>query len=488
MTGDVERLDFPDRGIVRVRDDQGEQILHVKGVLPGQRVQCLVTKKRSGSMSGRLLSVLSEAPGSVPSLCPHFKDCGGCAYLTLPYEESALLKEAQVKRLLSPLLSIQKEAPVWERLLTSPVTEEYRNKMEFTFGDAVKDGPLSLGLHKRGSFHDIVSVTDCRLVDADYRRILSATLSFFSPLYERGEVTYYHRMRQSGWLRHLLVRKARGTGEILVDLVTTSEAAAQAAAQEQGGRADTEALLAGFRNTLLSLAGDLDGRIAGILHTTNDAAADAVIDGGTKLLYGTDFFEEQLLGLSFRVTAFSFFQTNSAGAEVLYETVRRYVREACALTGEVGEDIASGTLGTVYDLYCGTGTITQLLSPVAKRVVGVELVAEAVAAAKESAARNGIGNCEFLSGDVLKLLDELTERPDLIVLDPPRDGIHPKALPKILSYGVPHIIYVSCKPTSLARDLPVFRQNGYEATRLVCVDQFPWTRHVETIVMLSQIH
>ena len=415
--------------------------------------------------------------------CPHFPDCGGCTYLKLPYEASARLKEDQVRQLLLPVLSAQERFAQWETLLTAPSPFAYRNKMEFSFGDAHKDGPLALGLHKRRSFHDIVSVTDCLIVDADYRRILQATLDFFSPLYERGEVSFYHRKKQGGWLRHLLVRKARGTGEILIDLVTTSKAPA-------AGALDAASLLAAYAHMLYELP--FDGVLAGVLHTVNDALSDAIIDQGTTVLYGKDSFEETLLGLRFTVTPFSFFQTNSAGAELLYETVRRYVREALGDSaaaqdaGAAAEQEAVTRTGTVYDLYCGTGTITQLLSPVAKRVVGVELVEEAVLAARESALRNGITNCTFIAGDVLKVLDTLTERPDLIVLDPPRDGIHPKALPKILAYGVPHIIYVSCKPESLARDLPFFLQQGYNVKRLVCADQFPWTKHCETICLMSR--
>ncbi|MBQ6733863.1 MAG: 23S rRNA (uracil(1939)-C(5))-methyltransferase RlmD [Lachnospiraceae bacterium] len=416
------------------------------------------------------------------SPCPHFPACGGCTYLKLPYEASARYKEEQVRQLLAPVLERQEHMPEWETMLPAPSPFAYRNKMEFTFGDEHKDGPLALGLHKRGSFHDILSVTDCLIVDADYRRILKATLDFFSPLYERGEVSYYHRKKQSGWLRHLLVRKAKGTGEILIDLVTTSGAPA-------AGTLDAASLLKAYAHMLYELP--FDGTLAGVLHTVNDALSDAIIDQGTTVLYGKDSFEESLLGLTFTVTPFSFFQTNSAGAALLYETVRRYVREAIGDTA-AAQDAADATeqnavarTGTVYDLYCGTGTITQLLSPAAKRVVGVELVEEAVEAAKESAARNGIDNCTFIAGDVLKVLDSLTEPPDLIVLDPPRDGIHPKALPKILAYGVPHIIYVSCKPASLARDLPFFLQQGYNVKRLVCADQFPWTKHCETVCLLS---
>ena len=193
----------------------------------------------------------------------------------------------------------------------------------------------------------------------------------------------------------------------------------------------------------------------------------------TELLYGQEYFYEELLGLKFKISTFSFFQTNSYSAEVLYQTARDYV-------GDLG-----GSDKTVFDLYSGTGTIAQLMAPAAGKVIGVEIVEEAVEAAKKNAAANGLDNCEFIAGDVLKVLDEVEEKPDMIILDPPRDGIHPKALPKIIAYGVDHIVYISCKPTSLVRDLEVFLENGYRVDKAVAVDQFPWTANVETVVLLS---
>ena len=323
--------------------------------------------------------------------------------------------------------------------------------MEFSFGDEYKDGPLALGMHKRGSFHDIVNVTECKIVDEDFRRIIKAVLEFAT---DTG-LPYYHRMRHTGFFRHLLVRKAVRTGEILIDLVTTSEA--------QLDEARLVEKLTGL---------SYDGKLAGILHTTNNSLADVVKDEGTKILYGQDYFYEELLGLKFKITPFSFFQTNSLGAEVLYETARSYI-------GETKDKV-------IFDLYSGTGTIAQILAPVAKKVVGVEIVEEAVEAAKENAALNGLDNCTFWAGDVLKVIDDLGEVPDLIVLDPPRDGVHPKALEKIIDFGVERMVYIACKPTSLARDLELLQGRGYQVERIGCVDLFPSTVHIETVVLLSQ--
>lgn len=458
VEGIVRRVEFPNKGIVETAE--GKVI--VKGVLPDQKVSVQIQKVRKDRAEGRLVEVLEEAKDAIDCPCIHFGKCGGCSYLTMPYVKELGLKEQQVRHLLKPALNRQTEKFTWEGIKTSPVKFAYRNKMEFSFGDEVMGGPLSLGMHKKGSIYDVVTVSGCRIVDDDYRSILSATLDYFSPMYERNEISFYHRMKQTGYLRHLLVRKAVRTGDILVDLVTTTQ---------------EEHDLEPYKEALLSLS--LTGKIVGILHTQNDSLADAVIDEGTEILYGQNYFYEYLLGLKFRITPFSFFQTNSLSAEVLYQTVRGYITSLFDQK-KIGKD------GVIYDLYSGTGTIAQLLAPVADKVIGVEIVEEAVEAAKENAKLNQLDNCEFIAGDVLKVLDSIEQKPDLIILDPPRDGINPKALTKIIGYGVPYMIYVSCKPTSLARDLEILQANGYVMSRAVAVDQFPWTSHVETVVLLTK--
>lgn len=463
--GVVERVDFPNKGIVRV----GDETCIVKNSLPGQKISLCVNKLRKGKAEGRLVEVIEKSPLECGSPCSHFGLCGGCTYLSLPYEEQLKIKEAQVYKLVKNALEKQSESYEWEGIKGSPVQFGYRNKMEFSFGDEYKDGPLSLGMHKRGSFYDVVAVTDCRIVDEDYRRILGGTLEFFR---EKG-TAYFHRLRHEGFLRHLLVRKAVKTGEILIALVTTT--------QWQGSEAETAQMIEEYKQLLLGM--QLDGKITGILHILNDSIADVVQSDETRVLYGQEYFYEELLGLKFKISTFSFFQTNSLGAEVLYDTVRDYVKWADEKSGEA-EGGQKGRI--VFDLYSGTGTIAQLMAPVAKKVIGVEIVEEAVVAAGENAKLNGLTNCEFIAGDVLKVLDEVEEKPDLIILDPPRDGIHPKALPKIIAYGVEYIVYVSCKPTSLARDLEVFMENGYHVERAVAVDQFPWTANCETVCLLSK--
>lgn len=453
--GVIQKVAFPNKCRIEV---EGKTVT-VKNGVPGQKVRFSVNKIRKGKAEGRILEVLEKSPIECEPLCGHFADCGGCTYQNIPYEEQLRLKEQQVKELLDGAVDGHGYTYAFEGIKESPRRYEYRNKMEFSFGDEVKDGPLTLGMHKRGSFYDIVTVNGCQITDEDFRKILMGTLEFFS----EKKIPFYRKMQHTGYLRHLLVRKAVKTGEILVDLVTSTQL---------DGILDVAEvkLLEEWKDRLLTLS--LDGTLTGVLHTKNDSLADVIQNDGTEVLYGQDFFYEELLGLRFRITPFSFFQTNSLGAEVLYETARSYI-------GDTKDQL-------IFDLYSGTGTIAQILAPVAKKVIGVEIVEEAVEAAKENAKLNGLSNCEFIAGDVLKMLDTIEEKPDFIVLDPPRDGIHPKALKKIIDYGVERMVYISCKPTSLARDLEMLQECGYRMEKACCVDMFPWTANVETVVLLSQ--
>ena len=461
VEGTVEKIEFPNKGVIVLPD--GEKV-RTKNVIPGQVVQCRIKKNKAHNAEGMLLEIIETSPlESAEDVCPHFGMCGGCIFQTVPYDKQLELKSKMMQDLFLPVLGDDKLKEVYEGVTASPRQAAYRNKMEFSFGDEYKDGPLALGMHKRGSFYDIVTVSDCRIIDEDMRRILEATLNYFG----EKSIPYYHKVTHAGYLRHLLVRKAVKTGEIMVDLVTTTEDVD-----------DEVALLNGWKNVIEEIK--FDGVLKGVLHTRNDREADVVCDEGTDILLGEDFFYEELLGLRFKITPFSFFQTNSLGAEVLYETAREFIRDSLdgnleALNGKV-----------LYDLYSGTGTIAQIMSSVCGSVVGVEIVEEAVEAAKVNASLNGISNCEFIAGDVLKTLDDIEVKPDNIILDPPRDGIHPKALEKIISYGVDSMIYISCKPSSLARDLEVLQARGYEVKRMRCVDMFPSTYHVETVCLLSK--
>ena len=446
--GIIEKVEFPNKGIVSVEGEEKKVI--VKNGIPGQKVRFAVNKMRKGKAEGRLLEVLEKSPlEQREPVCSIFPECGGCMYQTMLYEKQREMKGEQVKEILDA--AIQGDY-IFEGVKASPKEFAYRNKMEFSFGDEYKDGPLSLGLHKKGSTYDVLTAHDCKLVHEDMTKILTCVLEYFK---ERN-AAYYKKMQHVGYLRHLLLRRGDITGEILVNLVTTT--------QEEY---DLQPLV----EKLLTL--ELEGRIVGVLHILNDSLSDVVQSDETRILYGQDFFYEKLLGLEFKVTPFSFFQPNSRAAEVLYSTVREYIG-----------DIDNMTL---YDLFSGTGTIGQILAPVAKEVIGVEIIEEAVVPANENAKHNGLTNCRFIAGDVFKVLDEIEEKPEVIVLDPPRDGIHPKALPKILDYGVDKLVYISCKVTSLARDLEMIQARGYKVVKAVCVDQFVHTVHIETICLLEKV-
>lgn len=506
LTGVVERVDFPNKAVVKAQVPQPDESVAteyavVKGALPGQTVEFSVKKARKNKCEGRLRTVLKKGQLETrEAKCPNFGTCGGCNYQEIPYEQQLALKKEQVLRLIDAvyegdgyqydgILSVRKDGQYREW--------GYRNKMEFSFGDAVKDGPLTLGLHKKGSFHDIVDAEGCQIVHPDYSAVLACVREYA----KENNIPYYHKRDHQGVLRHLLVRRAEVSGDMLVALVTSTQ-------QE----IDYSELV----SRLLALP--LEGQITGILQICNDSLGDVVQSDETKILYGKDWFEEKVLGLTFKISPFSFFQTNTSGAEVLYQRAREYVLGEINM-GNAGEtsngnmtentpgeentpgsdalnEKASGGNATethtidlhdkvVFDLYSGTGTIAQLIAPVARKVIGVEIVEEAVEAAKENAALNGLDNCEFIAGDVLKVIDDIEEKPDYIILDPPRDGIHPKALQKIIDYGVKNIVYISCKPTSFARDLAVFQERGYELKRVSNVDLFPETVHVETVVKLS---
>ncbi len=494
LVGTIEKVEFPNKGIVVVSEEEKSVI--VKNGIPGQKVKFCVNKFKRGNAEGRLLEVLEKSPLETREpVCSIFPACGGCMYQTMSYEAQMDMKAEQVKHILDEAVNGEY---LFEGVKASPKEFAYRNKMEFSFGDECKDGPLTLGLHKKGSTYDVLTASDCKLVHEDMTKILTCVLEYFKErnvsyykkmqhmgylrhlLLRRGDrtgeilvedmtkiltcvleyfkernVSYYKKMQHMGYLRHLLLRRGDRTGEILVNLVTTTQ---------------EEHDMSPLKEALLKL--ELEGKIVGFLHILNDSLSDVVQSDETRIIYGQDYFYEKLLNLEFKITPFSFFQPNSRGAEVLYSTVREYI-------GDI-KDM------TVFDLFSGTGTIAQVLAPVAKQVIGVEIVEEAVEAAKENAVHNGLSNCKFIAGDVFKVLDEIEEKPDVIVLDPPRDGIHPKALPKILDYGVDKIVYISCKVTSLARDLEMIQARGYEVVKSVAVDQFCQTVHVETVVLLQR--
>lgn len=476
----VTDYDFPNKGSLMLEDRK----ITIKGALAGQKVRFMITKRKMGKAEGRVLEVLEKSPleDCEPS-CQFFGGCGGCSYQMLSYDNQLKLKENMVKKLLDKV--IDPSSYEWEGILPSPVQQGYRNKMEFTFGDEYKGGPLALGLHKKGGFHDIINVSGCEIVGEDWSRILDFTLSFFS----EKKVPFYHRMKHVGILRYLVIRQSYSTGEFLINLV----AADQWDKWENGLKADGKCEAGcldskySYKNLLDEyVAGLLElekedafvGSIAGILYTKNNSLGDVVQSDGMVCLYGRDYIVEEVMGLKFKISPFSFFQTNTKGCEVLYEKSREYIMSG---------DVMKSPDKVVFDLYSGTGTIAQMMSAASKKVIGIEIVEEAVEAAKVNAKQNGLENCKFIAGDVLKAIDLVEDNPDVIILDPPRDGINPKALDKILDYEVSDVVYISCKPTSLVRDLEIITRRGYRVVKACAVDQFPGTGHVETVVLMSKV-
>jgi len=439
----IDEVNFPNKGTAVVN---GEAV-KFKGGIKGQKVSAKISRRRRGNLEVKLNEVLEDSPLETEMGCPHFGACGGCLYQKLPYEKEIEYKLNQVQR----LFDAEDIGVEIEGIEKSPIVNGYRNKMEYTFGDEVKDGPLALGMHKRGRFYEVVNVDECNIVDKDFTTIRETVRGYF----EGKNTPYFKKRSHKGVLRHLVIRKSASTGEILINIVTTS--------QENW---DIE----GFINMLLNIDG-LNGKIAGILHSINDGLGDIVKADKLDILYGKDFIIEEILGLKFKVSPFSFFQTNTLGAEKLYSIAREFA-------GDIDDKV-------VFDLYSGTGTIAQIMAPVAKKVIGIEIVEEAVEKAQENARLNNISNVEFIAGDVLKAVDNLKERPDLIVIDPPRDGIHPKAINKIIDFSPEIFVYVSCNPVTLVRDLKVFREREYEIKKVKLMDMFPRTGHVESIIMMT---
>ena len=425
---------------------EGKKIM-IEGGWAGEKANVFITKNRGERAEAVIREVLVKAPFETEGPCPHFGRCGGCATGGITYS-----KQLEVKR--DYVLGLFKKANIpykgFEGIIPSPVTEGYRNKMEFSFGNEFKDGPLTLGMHERGLHHNIVTVKDCMISPKDYRVILAAAEKFFT---DSGTL-FYNKVTRSGYLRHLVIRCSVRRSELMINLVTTTD-----------GTMDEKA----FTEMLLSLP--LEYSIAGIIHTFTDSFADAVKAQKTEILYGNDYITEEICGLSFKITPFSFFQTNTLAAEKLYEKVREYV-------GDRSDK-------TIFDLYCGTGTIAQIVSNDSEKVYGIEIVEEAVIAANENAINNGINNCEFIAGDVFEKVSRLPHA-DVIILDPPRAGVGTKAIEKIIAFNPETFVYVSCKPQSLINDLKSFLNAGYEIDKMCLVDMFPNTEHIETVVLLSK--
>lgn len=438
----VEKTEFPATGVANY---DGLKV-YIKNAFPGQKVKARVSKKRKEYAEAKVTEVIENLDYAREIACSHFNLCGGCNSQFIPYENQLELKKQQVLELLHSgsiedfeFLGIEK----------SPEEFEYRNKMEFSFGDEEKGGELTLGMHIKGKSFGIVNVHGCQIVDEDFRVVLDTVVRYF----REKKLPYYRIMKREGYLRNLVIRKGKNTGEILINIVTTSQ------------------INFDF-NELTSILEKLNykGELKGILHTINDSFSDVVQADSVDILYGRDYIIEEILGLKFKIAPESFFQTNSKGAESLYSIVKEFLGDASSKV--------------VFDLYCGTGTIGQIVAGKAKKVLGVELIEEAVKAANENAELNGLQNCDFIAGDVAEVIKTIKDKPDVIILDPPRPGVHPTALDYVIKFNAPDIVYVSCNPKTLVTDLKVLKAAGYKVEKVKLMDMFPHTPHIETVVKL----
>ena len=426
----------------------GKRKVKMKGGITGQKVKAIVKKARSEKAEVKLLEVVENSPIETEETCAHFGQCGGCSILSVPYEKQLEIKSEQVLKLFE-----EQDIRGFEFLGIegSPDERVYRNKMEYTFGDEVKGGPLTLGMHKKGRHLDIITVDDCRLVDEDFIKVLTSTVEYFG----QKELPYYRINSHQGFLRNLVVRKGVNTNQLMVNIVTTTQ---------------IDFDMTEYKDMILNLG--TKAEVVSILHTINDGLADAVNCDELRVLHGRDYIEEVVLDLRFKISPFSFFQTNTKGAEKLYTIAREFVGDH---EGKV-----------LFDLYSGTGTIGQVMASAAKQVYGIELIEEAVVAANQNAKLNGLDNCEFIAGDVAKVVKNLEAKPDLIVVDPPRPGVHKDAIRDISGFGANEINYISCNPRTLVLDLKGFEAYGYKVEKVKLMDMFPNTPHCETAVKLKK--
>lgn len=444
----IEQMDYPNISYGTYKDD----MVRFKGGILGQTCRIKLTKNKPNNKRGKYLNLIKNSYiENAKDFCPNADICGACVYQKVPYETELMLKQDMIRRLLEDK-EIKLKDPV--RIHRSPKIKSYRNKMLYTFGDQVKGGPLVLGLHKKARIFEIVDTKGCNVVDKDFENIRNFVQEYF----RQRNASFYHSRQRTGLLRYLLVRKAMNTEEIMVALVTTSD----------DGFDDIKKDL--FAQALLQI--ETRGNIKSIYHIKSDSLSDDLVAENMDLLFGRSYIEEELMGLKFRISPLSFFQPNVYTASKLYQKAFEFA--------EVDEE------SKVLDLYSGTGTITQLMASKCKKAIGIEIVEEAVEKAKENASLNDINNIEFICGDVLEEIDKIEKDFDTIILDPPRAGINPKAIEKIIAIKPEQFVYISCNPRSQLRDFKIFGKYGYKVKKYEIFDQFVNSSHVETIALLSK--
>ncbi|QLA17774.1 23S rRNA (uracil(1939)-C(5))-methyltransferase RlmD [Desulfolutivibrio sulfoxidireducens] len=437
---EVAKLAFGGRGLARVDGF----VIFCDRALPGQTVRAELTKVHKGFAEARLVEVLSASPDQIDPFCPHFGQCGGCVWQDLAYPAQLFWKREQLAESLRHLPGIE-DVRVADTV-ASPETRRFRNKMEFAFA-----GSLHLGLYARTAPGRICDVTDCGIAGPRTMAMLGAAREFCRGF---GQTAFDPKTGKGLW-RHLVIRESRATGQTMVQLITAPRGDAQKAA-----KALCEHLTAAFPD------------MTTFVHSTRQTKAAVAAGERLESVTGPGFIEDRVGNTAFRISPDSFFQTNTAGAQRLYDTVMA----AAALTGSQ----------TVWDLYCGSGGIALYASAKAKQVIGVDSSAMSIRDAKTSAGENGIVNCEFVKGDVRQTVESLrTKKPDVVFLDPPRAGTHPEVLASLRLLTPSRIVYVSCNPATLARDAAALL-GDYQVDSVTPVDMFPHGPHIECVLGLAR--
>jgi len=459
---------FGGKGIAKLETENGQYVMFVNNTYPGQLVEARIAKKRKKHAECKLLRVLKDSTDAVDL---GFQPISGAPYINLPIERQRELKHQSTLEQYKRIGNIQNVEGLFDEYLASPSDFDYRNKMEYSFstirqdletGEEVDDA-FALGFKTRGTWWKVENLDkEDGLFDAEFERKLIQIREFL----ESTGLASWHPPKKHGFFRHLVVRKSFDANQLLLNLVTSS----------QGLKKFDRTAFAEFMQNLL---GD---RLAGLQLTINDDVSDRakIENGNNQLLCGKPVILEKLLGLQFEISMESFFQTNPIGAEQLYSKAISYAQENFDLKGEV-----------LMDLFCGTGTIGQIMASQIEgvKVIGVDIVPEAIEDAKRNAKRNNIENVDFYAADVGKFL---VEYPDFvgkihtIILDPPRAGIAPKTLKKVMALGANQIVYISCNPATQARDAKDLHEAGYEMAKLSLVDQFPHTAHIEAVALFSK--
>lgn len=442
----MEKLVYPGKCIAH--DGEG-RTLFVDGALPGETVEIGAWRKHKGITEARVGNIVEPAPERIVPRCPSFGICGGCSFQHVSYEDQLKFKLGYTQEILTPL------GITLEDIVPSPEAWNYRNKMELSFGGS--GDSLVLGLHQKGRFDEYVQVPPCFIADEDFLPIIERITDFA----RASNLPSFDATNKQGFWRHVVLRKGKHTGQIMAILVTATPM------REDGGT---------FWIPLLAAL----PQIHSVYWVINDSASDAVIPESVRHLRGGKEIEERLTvggrEFHFAISPFSFFQTNTLGAEKLYETVREYA--------------SLGAEERVLDLFCGTGSIGICLAPEAKVVHGVEIVSEAIDQARVNARLNTVRNATFEAIAAEKWIRSSAQTQgsipyDTIVVDPPRGGLHPKVVQYLPTSGAKKIIYVSCNPTTLARDLKtIVADRKYAVEKAIAVDMFPQTYHVEVVVKL----